>query len=137
MDNVKDSVAETIDYINQVEKEIMFSFEQNNKKSLLDKVIQDLCMTLNLEQDTILNESNRNKCKSADFEESNLNSRDQFQFEKCGLLKISSKSSSSELSFDIDKQSNYRYSFYDNSNLLLVHLTPSYLIDESVSLSKI
>ena len=80
MDNVKDSVAETIDYINQVEKEIMFSFEQNNKKSLLDKVIQDLCMTLNLEQDTILNESNRNKCKSVDFEESNLNSRDQFQF---------------------------------------------------------
>lgn len=126
MESKKDEVAETIDYINQVEKEILYSLEQNtfHCDNLLDKVSQDLYMTLSLERDIHDRTGNA-------FDEN----VDTFEEERSYPAEESSPNyltDTSTLAFEIDKQSNYRYSFYDNSNLFLVYLTHSTLIDQHV-----
>ena len=160
MDSTGDIYKDTIDYIKQIEKEIVFSLDDSHLELdggcitsrdigtycdiLLDRISQELYITSNLEKDDAtnsdlhLNENNRavitNNNNTLHDSDHQQNEKSLLDDKSCNHGNNSKQHSPHEQTdSNYDKMANYRYSFYDNSNKISIYVASSSLIDQKVS----
>lgn len=147
-----DSTEEAIEYIRQIEKEIVFSLDDSHLELdssritskdinaycdiLLEKISKELHITSSLEEDELKSDNNLSETESA-----TNNNFLKFK-EEVDMLPVETESTNHDENFSfrknnftskIDKMTNYRYSFYDNSNKISVYVASSVMIDQLVS----
>lgn len=146
-----DSTEEAIEYIRQIEKEIVFSLDDSHLELdssritskdinaycdiLLEKISKELHITSSLEEDELKSDNNFSETESA------MNNNF-LKFKKVDRLPVETESTNPDENFSfrknnftskIDKMTNYRYSFYDNSNKISIYVASSVMIDQLVS----
>lgn len=146
-----DSTEEAIEYIRQIEKEIVFSLDDSHLELdssritskdinaycdiLLEKISKELHITSSLEEDELKSDNNFSETESA------MNNNF-LKLKQVDRLPVETESTNPDENFSfrknnftskIDKMTNYRYSFYDNSNKISIYVASSVMIDQLVS----
>ncbi|KAJ6222767.1 hypothetical protein RDWZM_001312 [Blomia tropicalis] len=153
-----DRYSETIDYIKQIEKEIVFTLDDNDLvlkdcitskdintycDILLDKLSQELHITSSLEKVEDFNAKSQTErrnnendvCYPHEPNSDKFNVNDLYASTDSGNYvntehQVHAKAKENDFSRSIDKITNYRYSFYDNSNNISIYVASCSMIDE-------
>ena len=154
MESTGDIYKETIDYIKQIEKEIVFTLDDSQFEFdacitskdinsycdiLLERISKELYITSSLEKDDLNsdqfdlnqtisnnnNSNNNNNNNNTDVHSKHISCT--YSVDKNKFSSIQNLSSN-----NIDKLANYRYSIYDNSNKIFIYIASSSMIDQIV-----